>query len=79
MLATHISGWMSRDLAVEQLDDHVADESEPDAVADVVGQRDADDGQEGRERLLEVVPRDLADRAHHQEADDDERAGGDRE
>ena len=42
-------------LAVEDLDEHVADEAEADAVADVVRQRDADDRQERRERLFEVV------------------------
>ena len=68
-----------RGLAVEDLDDDVADEAEADTLADVVGQRDADDRQERREGLFEVVPGDLANRPHHQEADDDECAGRDRE
>ena len=74
----HMSGWISPGLAVEDLDEDVADEAETDAVADVVGQRNADDRQERRERLLEVGPRDLTHGAHHEEADDDQRAGGDR-
>jgi len=45
--------------AGEGLQQHETDEAQPDAVGDVVGQRDAHQGQERRDRLGGVVPRNL--------------------
>ena len=55
MVTTHISGWISPDLAADELDQDPADEAGPDPDRDVVGQRHEDHRQEGREAILDVV------------------------
>src|ERR671916_624987 len=55
--------------AAGELYQHIGDEPEAYAVGDVEGQRECQDGQEGRDGLVEAVPRDEPDGGHHQEAD----------
>src|SRR5215216_6758742 len=59
-----------------ELDQDVGDEAEAYAVGDVEGQRQRQDGQEGRNGLVETLPRDEPDGGHHQEADHYEGGGG---
>src|ERR671921_166329 len=59
-----------------EFDQDVGDEAEAYAVGDVEGQRQRQDGQEGRDGLVETVPRDEPDGGHHQKADHDEGGGG---
>src|ERR671910_2405498 len=62
--------------AAGELYQYVGDEPEAYAVGDVEGQRQRQDGQEGRDGLVETVPRDEPDGGHHQKADHDEGGGG---
>src|SRR5215208_4735784 len=59
-----------------EFDQDVGDEAEAYAVRDVEGQRQRQDGQEGRDGLVETLPRDEPDGGHHQEADHYEGWGG---
>src|SRR5215216_808555 len=59
-----------------EFDQDVGDEAEAYAVRDVEGQRQRQDGQEGRDGLIETLPRDEPDGGHHQEADHYEGGGG---
>src|SRR5215208_2636663 len=60
----HLAG-----LTPGEFDQDVGDEAEPYPVGDVEGQRQRQDGEEGRYRLVEVVPGDKADGGDHQEPD----------
>ena len=60
-------------LADSRLHEYVADEAEGKAVGDRARQRHHDDRQEGRQAVREVDEVDLADLAHHQRADEDQR------
>src|ERR687894_3331480 len=63
--------------AAGELYQHVGDEPEAYAVGDVEGERERQDGQEGRDGLVVTVPRDEPHRGHHQEADHYEGRGRD--
>ena len=61
--------------AADQVHRRPRDESEADAVGDVVGERHDDDREQAGERLREVVEMDVRDLADHQKSDQDERRG----
>ena len=60
-------------LALDHLQQHEGDEARADARGDRVRERHQDDREEGRDRDLVVAPVDVADLAHHQEADQHQR------
>ena len=65
-----------RRAATHRLDEDVADEAGADARGDRVREGHEGDRQEGRDRDLQVLPIDLLDLLHHEEADEHERGGG---
>src|SRR5215210_6410781 len=62
--------------AAGEFDQDVGDEPEAYAVGDVEGQRQRKDGQECRDGLVEMVPRDEPHGGHHKEPDHYEGGGG---
>src|ERR1035437_1036360 len=62
-------------LALDQLDEDPRDEARADADGDVIGQRHEDDGQEGRQAVLDVGDVDVLDEREHQVANENESRG----
>src|SRR5919107_2911181 len=62
--------------AAGEFDQDVGDEPEAYAVGDVEGQRQRENGQECRDGLVEMIPRDEPHGGHHQETDHYEGGGG---
>ena len=60
-------------VAAEDADHDVGDETEGDAVGDVIGKGHERQREEGGNRVSEVAPVDVRDRHHHEEADVDQR------
>ena len=65
-----------REAPAHDLDEDIGDEAGADARGDRVREGHEDDRQEGRDGDLEVVPVDVGDLLHHQEADEDEGRSG---
>ena len=63
------------DLAGEDLHEHIGDQTEGDTVGDVVGQGHERDRHEAGHGGGRIVPVDVADVGHHQNADVDQRRG----
>ena len=59
-------------LAAQELDRDVGDDPQADSVGDRVGKRDRGQGQEGRHRVVELRPLELASATHHHRPDQDE-------
>ena len=60
------------DPALEETNDNMGHETSADTYCDAIGEGHENDGQEGRNSDSVILPIDLFDLRHHQEANDDE-------